>query len=1220
MPKILETLADQGYVEKINGSAFFKQATGRDAVVFNIDGAIIPVYRSSQGTSSKTKGEWYPFFFNGGDWLVKAGADSYKDGYNNPIIKQILDALNKNYTYDKPLAKVEGNNEELLSLLPLGGLDLDVSIEDNRGIYDFQNYIAIAVILKDWQSKLGNIDVSGYQDYLDRASSSLIKTNPTLKSEIEKAFKIPSDIFAELADIEKTTKIQPAKKTSKEVLETDIEITEEAQLNSDVGEVRNEQSEVGAKLVEPANFEKLQPFKELLEDGSNKVGLKVEFVISEDDSDYTKESVKSQVAFNKNEGDPDSNKRIDYLTNNAAIRVYFLNSKGERLKDKNGQEIFTFLYKPEGASSEAVGNRERKIRQVIVKTLLANKQAFGKVQGQYPYMFNNTSPVQENRLDDISAFGATSEEIRNNIVFASNGLTKEGEMSSFGAGWMNYKGVRSIDVPSKKFETSEDVRRFAGRVGIKIKNINGKTSVAKLNVKKLTEEDANFVFDLYKYGVSKNQKSLDIKLDRDQEGIDLIEKFKSIVGDSIKPPATVREMIAFFVHEAGYKRDGRKQWNRQTQIRLFQGGLKFGETFKDGNQLNEKETRRQVVEFLMTKKRYNILKDKMSDIKYVEWLIENKILNTDLDIENPLTSSKTFSGAMFIKSDDIELTESVKSREIKPNSKQDKTLRFLNNLLKLQISDNKYVIRNKEGEIVKSFTRVSDFIKGAPSDINNFTAVEIGNAVDAVARDYFAGKDMTNWQKYKDPSNNKQYFESKEVFDSLIDQMRPLMQMIKDNGGVAFTEEITLFDSEKGVAGTPDMMVVWPSGKISIVDFKAFKKGKARLEEKQNGESVLDFYTKQQNVYRILAKNMGFNVAAVNLMVFHVNYEEEKYVVTGTGNDFGLTEQLKRTNDVNGLVLKNQEEDKTPSRQDNVLTKKFIEQEGPAEKSPEEVDKKPTEPTQPSNLGEAPSEDQMSEMPKGLFSKKGEDTKQKEEDVVEEEKVYFFGVNADKTAPVTDLEGKPMKKEKAIFEITYNPVTGEGRVDIINPNNKKFEGSFQRIFENSVEVIGETPQSGRPFKGGVQIKPGVAKKIDGKWVITTPVQFEFLYDDDGPRISNLDVTLAYKNAKKNYPETQESLEDLLILINTLDEKTSFSKSKKKGLMQYADELKEKLKNKPETPSTDQTRKEEAVQEDSESQDMINDILNVAETGELLDDDTPNNGQSTDSEEADNTCD
>ena len=202
LPKILETLAEQGYVEKINGSAFFKQSVGRDAIVFNIDGAIIPVYRSSEGTSSKTKGEWYPFFFNGGDWLVKAGADTYKDGYNNPIIKQILDALNKNYKYDKPLAKVEGNNEELLALLPLGGLDLDVSFEDNSGIYDFQNYAAIAIILKDWQSKLGNIDVTGYQKYLDGVSSSLIKANPTLKSDIQLAFDEVSKLFAELAALE----------------------------------------------------------------------------------------------------------------------------------------------------------------------------------------------------------------------------------------------------------------------------------------------------------------------------------------------------------------------------------------------------------------------------------------------------------------------------------------------------------------------------------------------------------------------------------------------------------------------------------------------------------------------------------------------------------------------------------------------------------------------------------------------------------------------------------------------------------------------------------------------------------------------------------------------------------------------------------------------------------------------------------------------------------
>jgi hypothetical protein len=226
LPEILDKLAEQGYVEKINNSAFFKQSAGRDAIVFNIDGAIVPVYRSSKGTSSKTKGEWYPFFFNGGDWLVKAGADTYKNGYNNPIIKQILDSLNKNYKYDKPLAKVEGNNEQLLSLLPLGGLDLDVSYENNSGIYDHQNYAAIAIILKDWQSKLGNIDVTGYQKYLDGVSSSLIKANPTLKSDIQSVFNEISKLFAELAalgqPVTESKKTIPLSNPSKVSLEDNL--------------------------------------------------------------------------------------------------------------------------------------------------------------------------------------------------------------------------------------------------------------------------------------------------------------------------------------------------------------------------------------------------------------------------------------------------------------------------------------------------------------------------------------------------------------------------------------------------------------------------------------------------------------------------------------------------------------------------------------------------------------------------------------------------------------------------------------------------------------------------------------------------------------------------------------------------------------------------------------------------------------------------------------
>jgi hypothetical protein len=204
LPVILDSLAEQGLVEKINGSSFFQQTPGRDAIVFNINGAIMPVYRSSKGTGSKEAGEWYPFFFNAGDWLVKGASDSYKSGYGNPIIKQILDTLNKNYSYSNPIAKVKGDNNQLLSLMGLPG-DFDTSSENNLGIFDTRNYAAIATILKDWQSKLGNIDISNYQKYLDRASSALIKENPDSKSEIERLFSNVSKLFAEIGTSKEQT-------------------------------------------------------------------------------------------------------------------------------------------------------------------------------------------------------------------------------------------------------------------------------------------------------------------------------------------------------------------------------------------------------------------------------------------------------------------------------------------------------------------------------------------------------------------------------------------------------------------------------------------------------------------------------------------------------------------------------------------------------------------------------------------------------------------------------------------------------------------------------------------------------------------------------------------------------------------------------------------------------------------------------------------------------
>ena len=197
----LDLLESQGYVIKNNNSTLFDLGEGRDAILFNINNTIIPVYRSSQGTSSKTKGEWYPFFFNTNDWVVKGMADTYKEGYNNPIIKQLLDSLNKNYKYDKPKSKINVNNRELLNNFTTDNFNFN-----NNGVYDFQNYYLSAMILKSWQENLGNIDVSGYEKYINNIASNLKQSNPNLSNKIDAAANTVLNLFNEI----QTTTTQPS--------------------------------------------------------------------------------------------------------------------------------------------------------------------------------------------------------------------------------------------------------------------------------------------------------------------------------------------------------------------------------------------------------------------------------------------------------------------------------------------------------------------------------------------------------------------------------------------------------------------------------------------------------------------------------------------------------------------------------------------------------------------------------------------------------------------------------------------------------------------------------------------------------------------------------------------------------------------------------------------------------------------------------------------------
>ena len=70
----------------------------RPMVILELGRGKLAFYQSSQGTSGKNKGTWYPFFGIGkGGYVIKGSLDLMEAGYNQPQVKQMMNALNATY-------------------------------------------------------------------------------------------------------------------------------------------------------------------------------------------------------------------------------------------------------------------------------------------------------------------------------------------------------------------------------------------------------------------------------------------------------------------------------------------------------------------------------------------------------------------------------------------------------------------------------------------------------------------------------------------------------------------------------------------------------------------------------------------------------------------------------------------------------------------------------------------------------------------------------------------------------------------------------------------------------------------------------------------------------------------------------------------------------------------------------------------------------------------
>ena len=122
-----------------------RYGTNRLFILAKVWDTIIPFYRSSEGTSWKTTGKWYPFFGETEHWIVKWTVESdWTMEYNNKELTAVTDIINKNFIIPPDMLftgfkKWSNNSEsaedftqvENLLIAPIGGTYDDcISLDD----------------------------------------------------------------------------------------------------------------------------------------------------------------------------------------------------------------------------------------------------------------------------------------------------------------------------------------------------------------------------------------------------------------------------------------------------------------------------------------------------------------------------------------------------------------------------------------------------------------------------------------------------------------------------------------------------------------------------------------------------------------------------------------------------------------------------------------------------------------------------------------------------------------------------------------------------------------------------------------------------------------------------------------------------------------------------------------------------------------------------------
>jgi hypothetical protein len=420
---------------------------------------------------------------------------------------------------------------------------------------------------------------------------------------------------------------------------------------------------------------------------------------------------------------------IEFLIDHLPLNI--------KLTDETSAPIET---KTKG-STTVFDKTSRQLRESIIKEIVNNKVSInditvnitGQWNGQLQIDKNKDGFVPEHNLKDLYQFKGDTKNIKSDDFY----IVDDSRRLSNGKN----------DFLSSNRELAK------GELYIKIKMANGKPFPLKVNVKKVNDTEASLLYELYNYRIDNIDEGKSVKIDTLPNNIqskikDTFKKELNLFSKNKKPYAslTIKDLTDFLIW------DGTK--NTKSQVRFYDGKLYFGKTSVTSEELKKDNVKQDFIDYLINNKRHQI-KFKPSkgeglsalnlqNTSYLNYLLENTIINTNAVINEPTFQGKT---TMYLDKRSVKIKgELSKFNENIPyvynkyllgnNTGLHNRLPNLNKNI-VTLSDDKTHYLNSKGD---KHARISD-LKSTPinpSDLRLYNGSKRGDVIDNVLRDFFS--------------------------------------------------------------------------------------------------------------------------------------------------------------------------------------------------------------------------------------------------------------------------------------------------------------------------------------------------------------------------------------------------------------------------------------------------------------------------------------------------